>query len=350
MSDKVYKPLTIPLVKWNINSLDDNFAELIAQPLEPGFGITLGNTLRRALLSIIEGSAVTSVIIEGINNEFSTLPGVIEDAMQVILNIKELVIKNETGLPGHMKLNIKGESVAKGGDIITDPHLSIVNKDHIIANVSQGGSLVIDFFVDIGRGYQLAKWPSSIPLQKDNMIYIDSIFTPIKKVSFNVEKTRVGNEIDFDKLILHIETNGALSPIDAVNYAVSVLRSQFEHFIIDAKEIPFNDISKVNIQANNEQEKKDKELFFKGIPVDLLLKPIEELELSVRAHNCLINANIKRILDLVNLTEDEGLKIKNFGRKSLNEVKDAMKSFGLHFGMNISEEDIQKLIQERQSS
>ena len=342
MDKKEYKPLTIPRLSWNKKVMSTTLGELVAQPLEPGFGITLGNALRRILLGGVEGSAVTSVIIKGVNNEFSTLPGVIEDAMQVALNIKQIVIRNKEGKPGTMRLKVKGEAVARVADIKADDHLELVNPDHVIAHVSQGGELDIQFFVETGRGYRPAQWPLGQALQEDGRVHLDAMFSPIRKVMFDVEKTRVGGNIDYDKLTLRIHTDGSENPLDVLHYSVSVLRTQLEHFLTSA-EIPFNEIS---TQPEEKQEKAPvgSQESLKGIPVDLLLKPIDELELSVRAHNCLINAGIKRIIDLVNLSEDEGLKIKNFGRKSLNEVKESMKAFGLSFGMNINEENVKKIL------
>ena len=347
MSKKEYQPLTIPKLDWNKKTLTKTFGELVAQPLEPGFGITLGNALRRVLLGGVEGSAVTSVIIKGVNNEFSNIPGVIEDTMQLVLNIKGLVIRNKTGEPGKMSLSIQGEHQVKAEDIVTDEHLEVVNKDHILAHVAENGSLDIEFFVESGRGYKPAQWPIGTALQEDNRIYIDAMFSPVANVVFNVEKTRVGRDIDYDKLILLITTNGSEDPIDVMHYAVSVLRTQLEHFLLYT-EIPFNEISLPPQEEVYEEIIEEKEPPLEGIPVELLLKPIEELELSVRAHNCLINSDIKRVIDLVNLSEDEGLKIKNFGRKSLNEVKDAMKSFGLSFGMNIKESDVKKVLENKE--
>jgi len=346
MDKKEYKPLTIPRLSWNKKSLNDSYGELVSQPLEPGFGITLGNALRRTLLGSVEGSAVTSIIIKGVNNEFSSLPGVVEDTMQLVLNSKEIVVRNKEGLPGKMRLQAKGEAVIRAGDIKVDDHLEVINKDHIIAHISQGGSLDIEFFIESGRGYQLAQWPAGKPLQEDGRIYLDAMFSPVRKVTFDVEKTRVGRDIDYDKLTLVIETNGSENPLQVLHYAVSVLRTQLEHFLASA-EIPFNTLASAPEEEKEEQYVADEESTLKGIPVDLLFKPIDELELSVRAHNCLVNADIKRVIDLVNLTEEEGLKIKNFGRKSLNEVKDSLKAFGLSFGMNIKESDIKKLMKEK---
>lgn len=346
MDNKEYRPLTIPKLNWNKKALNDTFGELVAQPLEPGFGVTLGNTLRRVLLGGVEGSAVTSVVIKGVNNEFSALPGVIEDTMQVILNIKEIVIRNTEGKPGKMHLKVTGEGVARVADIKADTHLELVNLDHVIAHVSPKGVLDIEFFVESGRGYRAAQWPKDKALQDDSRIYVDAMFSPIRKVTFDVEKTRVGGEIDYDKLILKIHTDGSENPLDALHYSVSVLRTQLEHFLASA-EIPFNKISAQPEDAVEKEPVNLDALGLKGVPVDLLLKPIDELELSVRAHNCLINAGIKRIIDLVNLSEDDGLKIKNFGRKSLMEVKDSMKAFGLSFGMEIKESDLKRVLQDK---
>lgn len=349
MSKKTYQPLTIPRLSWNKETLSHTSGELTAQPLEPGFGITIGNALRRVLLGGVEGSAVTSVVITGVNNEFSPLPGVVEDTMQLILNIKQLVVSNKTGEPGNMKLKVKGEAVATAADIVLDDHLEIINKDHVLAHVSDGGVLEIEFFVESGRGYQPAKWPVGQALQEDNRIFLDALFSPVTKVTFDVDKTRVGKEIDYDKLTVTVTTDGSETPVDVLNYAVSVLRTQLEHFLVTA-EIPFNEISAAPVEEPVEQKVSLESAALKGVPIELLLKPIDELELSVRAHNCLINAGIKRIIDLVNLSEDEGLKIKNFGRKSLNEVKESMKSFGLSFGMNIKESDIKKLLEGRDAA
>lgn len=341
MNKKEYRPLIIPKLSWNKKILTDTYGELVAQPLETGFGTTLGNALRRVLLGGIEGSAVTSVIVKGVNNEFSTLPGIIEDAMQLILNIKGVIIKNKDGKAGTMRLKVKGEAVATVADIQADEHLELVNKDHILAHVSADGELDIQFFVETGRGYQQARWPIGKSLQEDDRIYLDAMFSPVRQVMFDVEKARVGEDIDYDKLTLRIHTDGSENPVDVLHYAVSVLRTQLEHFLLSA-EIPFNEISKMPEESKEKEPVELDQYGLKGVSVDLLLKPIDELELSVRAHNCLINAGIKRVIDLVNMSEDDGLKIKNFGRKSLNEVKESMKAFGLSFGMNIKESDLKR--------
>ncbi len=347
MDKKEYKPLTIPKLKWNKKELSNTFGELTAQPLEPGFGTTLGNAMRRVLLGGVEGSAITSVIIKGVNNEFSSVPGVIEDTMQIMLNIKEIVVHNKEGIPGKMQLHVKGEGVARVSDIVAEDHFELVNLDHIIAHVGPDTELDITFFVESGRGYQRAQWPTDKALQEDSRIYLDAMFSPIRKVIFEVEKTRVGDEIDYDKLVLKISTDGSENPLDVLHYATSVLRTQLEHFLVSS-EIPFNEISAMPEDEEEKEPIELDELGLKGVPVELLLKPIDELELSVRAHNCLKNAGIKRILDLVNLSDEDSLKIKNFGRKSLNEVKDSMRAFGLAFGMDIKESDLLKVLNARE--
>jgi len=347
MEKMEYKPLTIPKLNWTKKSLENNFGELVAQPLEPGFGMTLGNALRRVLLGAVEGCAVTSVIIKGVNNEFATLPGVVEDVMQIILNIKQIVIRNKEGKSGKMTLSVTGQTAATVADIKADSHLELVNADHVIAHVSAGGSLDIEFFIETGRGYQPAQWQPGVSLQEDGRIYLDAMFSPVTKVTFEVEKTRVGSEIDYDKLVLQVFTDGSENPVDVTHYAVSVLRTQLEHFLIST-EIPFNEISRLPEEETKQEEVRPQEHNVKGLPVDLLLKSIDELELSVRAHNCLINAGIKRVIDLVNLSEDKALKIKNFGRKSLREVEESLKSVGLSFGMNIKEADLRKMIQDKE--
>lgn len=345
MDKREYRPLTIPRLNWNKKELTDSYGELVAQPLEPGFGITLGNALRRILLGAVEGSAVTSVVIKGVNNEFSSVEGVVEDTMQLILNIKQIVVRNKQGKPGKMHLNVKGEGVARVADIKADEHLELVNVDHIIGHVAPGAELDIEFFVETGRGYRPAQWPEGKAFLEDGRIYIDAMFSPIRKVMFDVEKTRVGSDIDYDKLTLKINTDGSENPLDVLHYAVSVLRTQLEHFLAST-EIPFNQISAMPEEEKKQEPVELETIGLKGVPVDLLLKPIEELELSVRAHNCLINAGVKRVIDLVNIAEDDVLKIKNFGRKSLSEVKESMKAFGLSFGMNIKESDLKKVFKE----
>lgn len=344
-----YRPLTIPKITWDKKSLSNSYGELVAQPLEPGFGMTLGNALRRTLLGAVEGSAVTSVVIRGVTNEFSSLPGVVEDVMQILLNIKQIVIANKTGKPGQMQLKFTGAGVARVADIVADEHLELVNREHVIATVANDGELEITFTVESGRGYRVAQWPVGTALQEDGRIYLDAMFSPVRRVAFDVEKARVGRDIDHDKLIMQIETDGAQSPADVLHYAISVLSSQLEHFLVLPK-IPFNDISTAAAIVEEQtagESKAVSEVGLDSATIDFLLKPVDELELSARAHNCLVSSGKRRILDLVNMTEDEVLKLKNFGRKSLSEVKESMATFGLSFGSNISEADIENYLKHK---
>jgi DNA-directed RNA polymerase subunit alpha len=357
MQKREYQPLTIPQVYWDKDSLTQTHGQLVVEPLEPGFGQTFGNALRRVLLGAVEGSAVTAVIIEGVNNEFSVVPGVIEDTVQVVLNIKGIIVKNTTGLPGTMKLRVEGERVATVADIQSDEHLELLNPEHVIAHVSHNGVLDITFFVDSGRGYRPAAWPAGKPLQDDNKMYLDAMFSPVRQVAFDVAKTRVGTSIDYDKLMVDVVTDGTQSPTDVVHYAVSVIRNQFEHFL-HATEIPFNALSQAQMivrarvgdhvapQHNAPVESPE----YKGVPVDLFFKSVMALDFPVRANNCLAAAGIKRVIDLVNKTEDEVLAIKNFGRKSLEEVKEIMQTLGLTFGMQIDEDELRALLQEETAS
>lgn len=348
MSKSMYKPLTIPTLGWDKKSMNSTFGRLTAQPLEPGFGITLGNALRRALLGAIEGSAVTSVIIKGVNHEFSTIPGVVDDVMQILLNIKQIVIKNKENLPGTLKLSVSGDqkSVVTVADMVGDAHFELINKDHVIASLAHDGKLEIEFFVESGRGYQVAQWPVGTALAEDGRMYLDAMFSPVRSVSMTVEKTRVGKEIDYDKMMLEITTNGAETPVDVLNYAVSVLRTQLENFLID-KEIPFNELSASDDDQAVMQSEDVDDTGIQDLPVEALFKSIDELELSARAHNCLANANINRVIDLINLSEDDSLRIKNFGRKSLDEVKEVLKAMNLHFGMNVKEETAAKALKRK---
>jgi DNA-directed RNA polymerase subunit alpha len=344
MNKKEYKPLIMPTVQWNVQTASSVYGELVAQPLEPGFGATLGNALRRVLLGAVEGAAVTSVIIHGVNNEFSSLPGVVEDAMQVILNIKELVVKSIDGLPGKMVLEARSAGPVYARALQTDSNIEIINKDLLIATLASDGIIKIEFFVESGRGYQTAAWPTGKPLQEDGRIYIDAMFSPVRSITFDVEKTRVGKEIDYDKLTLKVTTDGSETPFDVLHYAASVLRTQLNNFLIDAPEITFHSVSSplqekaVGSKAVTNGASQTKTS--KHVPAELLMKPIEELELTVRAHNCLLSAGIKKVSDLVSLPEDEALKIKNFGRKSLNEVKESLQAFGLTFGMNVADAEL----------
>lgn len=340
--EKVYKPLIDPVLTWEYLDKESFTGTLVVQPLEPGFGLTLGNALRRVILSFVEGSAVRSVLIAGANHEFAVLDGVVEDVLQIILNIKQLIIKNHSGQPGVLRLLKTGPCTVKASDIEGDAFLEIINKDLHIATLAFDGTLDIQMFVEVGRGYSFAEWPSDSKVSSDGRIFVDSLFSPVQKVSYSVEKTRVGNSIDYDKLVLTVKTNGAVDPEMTIEYAASILRANCKFLLQGRPDLRFESeaLAKNNVQpgvvglVSNESAL--------GVSVDLFTKPIETLELSVRAQNCLDSADIRTVLDLVNLTDEEALQIKNFGRKTLKEVKDVLVGLGLRLGMNIKTHDLKK--------
>ncbi len=306
----------------------DTYGKFSAAPFERGYGVTLGNPLRRVLLSSIEGSAVTSVKIQGVQHEFSTIAGVLEDVPEIILNIKSLVLNSRSKIPKtiYIKKNTKGEVKAK--DIEVDETIEIINPDLHIATLTKDTKLNVEMEVARGRGYV----PSELN-KKDGLpigvIPIDSVFTPVKKVSFSVENTRVGQRTDYDKLILEISTNGAISPKDALLYASNILQRHLDIFV-NFGQLP------EDIEEELEMTKEEVALYEK------LRLPISELELSVRSSNCLREANIKIIADLVKRAEEEMLGFKNFGKKSLVEIKELLAGMGLTLGMQIDPKKLKK--------
>jgi DNA-directed RNA polymerase subunit alpha len=310
-------------------SYTNTYGKFIASPLERGYGVTLGNSLRRVLLSSIEGSAVTWVKIEGVSHEFSTLPGVLEDVTEIILNIKNLIIKSHSKIPKtiYIKKDTKGEITA--GDIVTDETVEIINPNLHIATLTKDVKFYMEMEVAKGRGYVPAELNKKEDLPLD-VIPVDSIFTPVKKVNFEVENTRVGQRTDYEKLILEVWTNGAVSPKDAVVYAGNILQRHLDIF--------------VNFGQLPEEEEEEEEMSPAEIALyEKLRLPISELELSVRSSNCLREANIKTIADLVVKTEDEMLALKNFGKKSLNEIKTLLNNMGLSFGMQVDPEKLKRV-------
>ena len=305
-------------------------AEIVAHPLERGFGLTLGNALRRVLLSSLQGGAVTSVQIKGVLHEFSSLPGVKEGIIDIILNIKNLALKVDTDKPSKIYLNHKGAGPVTAGMIETGADIEVMNPDLVLCNLSGNGEISMEMNVELGKGYVSAAQnrPEDAPI---GLIAVDSIFSPVRKVSYKVENTRVGQDTDYDKLIMNVETNGSLAPDDAVAYAARILVDQFNSFI--------------NFQ---EPEVVKSEEVAEEIPFNRnLLRKVDELELSVRSANCLKNDNIIYIGDLVQKSENEMLRTPNFGRKSLNEIKEILSQLGLSFGMDIPEwppENIENLI------
>lgn len=294
---------------------DTYYAKFEVGPLERGFGITLGNSLRRILLSSLPGYAICDIKIDGIAHEFTTVPGVTEDVTDIILNLKQVCIKSHDMDPKQLKIDIKGPCTVTAGDIITDSTVEIVNKDLHIAYVEEGASLNIEMNAKKGRGYIPAEKNKSEDLPV-NAIPIDSIFTPVIKANFNVEKARVGQETDYDKLTIEIWTNGVLEPYQALSLAAKILNEHLEMFI-DLSDIAKN----MSIMSQKELSEKDK----------LMEMTIEELELSVRSYNCLKRAGLTTVADIVNKKEHEMMQVRNLGKKSLEEVINKVKDLGLEF-------------------
>jgi len=305
----------------------NTYGKFFAAPFERGYGVTLGNCLRRVLLSSIEGSAVTSIKIAGVQHEFSAIPGILEDVTEIILNIKSLVLNSHSKIPKtiYIKRDSKGE--LKAEDIEADETIEIINPDLHIATLTKDVKFNVEMEVARGRGYV----PAELNKKEDaviGLIPIDSIFSPVKKVDFYIENTRVGQRTDYDKLILEIWTNGAITPKDALLYASNILQRHLDIFV---------NFGQLPEEAEEEELAMTKEEI---ILYEKLRLPISELELSVRSSNCLIEANIKTIADLVKKTEDEMLGFKNFGKKSLSEIKELLAGMGLTLGMQV---DLKKL-------
>jgi DNA-directed RNA polymerase subunit alpha len=301
----------------------DTFAELAVAPLERGFGHTLGNALRRTLLSSIHGHAITAVQIDGVKHELSTLPNVLEDVTDIVLNFKRVVFALGD-VPSHWaSLEADKPGPVTAGMIQGHPELQVRNPDHLICTITEAGPFRAKLYVDTGRGY-VDREVHEIPDEVIGVIRLDANFSPILKVSYRVEDTRVGQRTDYDKLVLGITTNGAVNPEDAVGFASKLLKDHFQLFInfdegpIDAQEV----------EVDEEQERL----------VELLTRNVEELELSVRSANCLKSGSIQTLYDLVTKTEQEMLKFRNFGRKSLNEIQEILEGMDLHFGMTFEPE------------
>ncbi|MCM2293579.1 DNA-directed RNA polymerase subunit alpha [Allorhizobium sp. BGMRC 0089] len=291
---------------------------LVAEPLERGFGLTLGNALRRVLLSSLRGAAVTAVQIDGVLHEFSSIPGVREDVTDIVLNIKEIAIKMEGDDSKRMVVRKQGPGVVKAGDIQTVGDIEILNPDHVICTLDDGAEIRMEFTVNNGKGY--------VPAERNRaedapigLIPVDSLYSPVKKVSYKVENTREGQVLDYDKLTMTIETDGSVSGEDAVAFAARILQDQLSVFV------------NFDEPQREAEEESVTELAFNPA----LLKKVDELELSVRSANCLKNDNIVYIGDLIQKTEAEMLRTPNFGRKSLNEIKEVLASMGLHLGMEV---------------
>jgi len=308
------------------SSHSDSYGKFIAEPFERGYGITIGNSLRRVLLSSIESSAITSVKIDGVLHEFSTIPGVVEDVPEIILNIKKIVLRGHTKNPKTIFIKAEKKGEVKARDIITDETIEVTNPDLHIATLSKNTKFFVEMEVGRGRGY--------VPADKNKkdshgigVIPVDSIFSPIAKVNFHVENTRVGQMTDYDRLILEIWTNKSISPIDGLLYAANILQKHLE---------PFVSYGKLPEEEEVEEVEEDQELY------DKLKQPISELELSVRSANCLEEAKIKTIGQLVQKTEMEMLKYRNFGKKSLSEINSILSSMNLSLGIKVDSKKLKK--------
>ena len=296
------------------------YGEFTIQPLERGYGVTLGNSLRRVLLSSIRGAAIVSIKIDNVLHEFSTIPGIKEDVTDVILNLKGVRFKLSQGDTRLVHIDVSRPGVITAGDIITDGTVEVLNPDHYIALMSsEGNSFKAELVVKMGKGYTPAKKELD-PDQPEGTINIDAIFSPIKKVNYIVSNARVGQITDYDKLVLEVWTDGSLKPEDAVAYSAKILKQQLDVFI-NFEEIEEEVVPEVADEKGNMNE--------------VLLRTVEDLELSVRSANCLKNAGINTIGELVQKTEAEMLKTKNFGRKSLSEIKDILNEYNLSFGMKL---------------
>ncbi len=301
-------------------SATDRYGKFVAEPLERGFGTTLGNALRRVLLSSLQGAAVCQVRFDGVPHEFSTIPGVKEDVTDIILNLKEVRLRAHTDKPKRVRLRKTGPGEARAGDMEVGTTLEVLNPDHLIATLSEGATLDAEMVVKVGKGYVTAD-----RLKDEDMpigwIALDAVFSPVEKVNFRVEQARVGQRTDYDKLVLEVWTDGSVSPRDAIAYAAKILKDQVQCFI--------------NFDEG-EEAVETVEATAEGYTYNPNLdRKVSELELSVRAANCLKAANIRYIGELVQKTDAEMLKTKNFGRKSLNEIKDVLASMNLHLGMEL---------------
>ncbi|MFA6385001.1 MAG: DNA-directed RNA polymerase subunit alpha [Candidatus Omnitrophota bacterium] len=309
-------------------SYSNTYGKFIAAPFERGYGVTIGNGLRRVLLSSIEGAAVTSVKFSGAQHEFSNIPGVLEDVTEIILNVKNLILRSHSKVPKTITIKKSTKGPVSGKDIETDETIEVINPNLHICTLTKDGKFSLEMEVARGRGYV----PQELNKKEEHSIgtiAVDSIFSPVRKVNFTVENTRVGQRTDYDKLVLEITTNGAINPKDALLYASNILQRHFDIF--------------VNFGQLPEEEADEPEMTQEEVALyEKLRLPISELELSVRSSNCLREANIKTIVDLVKRGEDEMLGFKNFGKKSLTEIKQLLGGMGLTLGMQIDSKKLKK--------
>jgi DNA-directed RNA polymerase subunit alpha len=309
------KPKSITV---DTGSAGERYAKFVCEPLERGFGLTLGNALRRVLLSSLQGSAITAVRIDGALHEFTSVPDVTEDVTDIVLNLKQVVVRNYGPSGVTLRLEKDGPAEVKAGDIQTTDAIEILNKDLVICSVAKGGRFSAELTIGQGHGYVAAE-RNKEPTMPIGTIPIDALFSPLRKVNYTVTNARVGQQTDYDKLTLEVWTNGAVTPADAVAYAAKILKDQLTIFI------NFEEESEALAKDDRQEEPLNENLF----------RTVEELELSVRSANCLQNANIHLIGELVQRSEAEMLKTKNFGRKSLKEIKEILAEMGLSLGMRI---------------
>lgn len=301
----------------DVDTLRHDYGRFIAEPLERGYGLTLGNSLRRVLLSSLPGTAITAVQIDGVAHEFSSIPGVVEDVAQIVLNLKEIRFRSSTEGPFNVELHRTGEGEVTAAEIQTPAQLEIVNPDQHVAQLDKEATLNLTLEIGTGHGFQMAEYTKAEE-RPIGFVPVDAIFSPVRRVSFHVEATRVGQRTDFDRLVLEVWTDSTVTPKDAVTRAASIL---IEHLDI------FREFDETYVEEVDEETPEVKERRA------ILDKPVAELELSVRAANCLENAGIRTIRDLVQRTEKQMLEERNFGRKSLSEVRDILRGFDLDFGM-----------------
>jgi len=294
-------------------SEDGSYGKFVVEPLERGYGTTLGNSLRRVLLSSLPGSAISSIKVQGVLHEFSTMPGVLEDLPEIILNIKGLAVKSYSDEPVTLLIDVKGPKEIKAGDIITDLDVEIVNKDHHIATVNEDGRLYIEMELAKGRGYVVSE-KNKQETQPVGVIPIDSLFSPVEKVNYHIENTRVGQVTDYDKLVLEVWTNGTMPADEATSLGAKIITEYLTLFVGLT-----DHINNVEIMVEKEEDQKEKSLEI----------TVEELDLSVRSYNCLKRAGINTVEELTNKTEEEMMKVRNLGKKSLEEVQHKLAELGL---------------------
>jgi len=314
-------------IRFDEETLSDTYGKIVVEPLERGYATTMGNSLRRVLLSSLDGAAITAVKIAGADHEFSSINGIKEDVIDIILNLKKLRFEFHGEGTKTVTFNVKGPAVVRGADLQCDSTIKVLNPDQLIASLDKDATFSAEMYIRRGKGYLSSEYgKEDLPV---GMIAVDAVFSPIRKVNYAVEKARVGRATDYDKLNLEIWTDGSITPEKALSDAASIIIEHMDLFVIDedySEAIPEESIITDNPGDASSNPN--------------LMKTVDELELSVRSYNCLKNANIKTIAELVQKTEPEMLKTKNFGRKSLNEIKDILGRMGLYLGMKVDLDNI----------